>query len=75
MKQHKQGERVGCYTISYSGVVRVSAQAMCLYSQPTQARNPVRSGSSPSYHSESNYERKDSCSQRPRLLHLHIYTH
>ena len=21
-----------------------------------------------------NYERKDSCSQRPRLLHLHIYT-
>ena len=51
----------------------VSAQAMCLYSQPTQARNPVRRGSPPSYHSVSNHKRKDSCSQRPRLLNLHIY--
>ena len=45
----------------------VSAQAMYLYSQPTQARNPVCRGPPLSYHSVVNCE-KDSCSQRPRLF-------
>ena len=34
----------------------VDSEAMCLYSQPSQARNPIRRGS-PSYHSVFNCER------------------
>ena len=55
-------------------IVKVSARAMYLYSQPTQTRNPIRRGPPLSYHSVFNYE-KDSCSQRPRLFQSsHIYT-
>ena len=54
-------------------IVRVSNQAMCLYSQPIQVHHPIRRGSSPTYHSVFNYEWKDSCSQRPYLFHLHIH--
>ena len=43
--------RVSAQAMCLYSIVRVSAQAMCLYSQPTQARNPVRRGSPPSYHS------------------------
>ena len=51
--------------------MRVSAQAMCLYSQPTQARNPVRRGSPLNYHSVFNCERKDSRSQI--YTYIHVY--
>ena len=52
--------------------MRVSAQAKRLYSQPTQAHNPVRRGSPLNYHSVFNCERKDSCSQKhPVFIHLH----
>ena len=43
--------------------MKVSAQAMYLYSQPNQAHNPIRRGPPLSYPSTFNYE-KDSCSQR-----------
>ena len=53
--------------------MRVSAQAMCLYSQPTQASNFICRVSPPSYHSD---ERKDSCSQQTLSFtistHLHV---
>ena len=47
--------------------MKVSAQAMYLYSQPTQACNPICRGPPLSYPSVFNCE-KDSCSQRPHLF-------
>ena len=56
-------------------MVRVSAQGMRLYSQPTQARNPVCTGSPLSYHSVCNCERKDICSQKTPSLPISPYIH
>ena len=51
--------------------MRVSAQAKCLYSQPTQARNPVRRGSPLNYHSVFNCERKLAHSSNSSVNELH----
>ena len=42
----------------------VSTQATCLYSQLSRDRNPICSGSLPSYHSVISCKKNDSCSQK-----------